>query len=219
MITMRNPINKPRIRLLAASSALALVIDFGTTCLAENPIIQTKFTADPAPMVYSNTVYLFTSHDEDNASGFIMFNWMCYSTTDMVNWTDHGIIGGVKEPYKTFKWADGNNAWAPQCIERKGRFYLYCPFPYKGRMAIGVAVSDSPTGPFADAIGKPLISRGNGGDYDPTVFIDNDGQAYLYWGGNGPCYYVKLGEDMISVSGDIQVASIDFEGTPREASY
>ena len=216
---MRNPINKPRIRLLAASSALALVIDFGTTCLAENPIIQTKFTADPAPMVYSNTVYLFTSHDEDNASGFIMFNWMCYSTTDMVNWTDHGIIGGVKEPYKTFKWADGNNAWAPQCIERKGRFYLYCPFPYKGRMAIGVAVSDSPTGPFADAIGKPLISRGNGGDYDPTVFIDNDGQAYLYWGGNGPCYYVKLGEDMISVSGDIQVASIDFEGTPREASY
>jgi beta-xylosidase len=170
-------------------------------------------------MVYGNTVYLYTSHDEDDATNFKMLNWMCYSTTDIVNWTDHGIIGGVKEPYKTFKWADGNNAWAPQCIERKGRFYLYCPFPYKGRMAIGVAVSDSPTGPFADAIGKPLISRGNGGDYDPTVFIDDDGQAYLYWGGNGPCYYVKLNEDMISVSGDIQVASIDFEGTPREASY
>ena len=75
----------------------------------------------------------------------------------MANWTDHGIAGGVREPYKTFHWADGNNAWAPQCIERKGKFYLYCPLPTKGRMAIGVAVSDSPTGPFADAIGKPLI--------------------------------------------------------------
>ena len=86
-------------------------------------------------------------------------------------------------------------------------------------MAIGVAVSDSPTGPFTDPIGKPLISRGNGGDYDPTVFIDNDGQAYLYWGGNGPCYFVKLNEDMVSYSGDIKTASIDFTGTPREASY
>ena len=65
-------------------------------------------------------------------------------------------------------------------------------------MAIGVAVSNSPYGPFVDAIGKPLISRSNPGDYDPTVFVDDDGQAYLYWGGNGPCYYVKLNEDMIS---------------------
>ena len=109
-------------------------VALGTICHADNPIIQTKFTADPAPMVYSNTVYLYTSHDEDDATGFKMFNWMCYSTTDMVNWTDHGIIGGVKEPYKTFKWADGNNAWAPQCIERNGKFYLYCPFPFKGQM-------------------------------------------------------------------------------------
>jgi arabinoxylan arabinofuranohydrolase len=216
---MTNPIKKPLIRLLVASTSLAVLTAVETTCLAENPIIQTKFTADPAPMVYSNTVYLYTSHDEDDARGFTMYNWMCYSTTDMANWTDHGIIGGVREPYKTFKWSDGNNAWAPQCIERKGKFYLYGPLPTKGRMAIGVAVSDSPTGPFTDAIGKPLISRGNGGDYDPTVFVDNDGQAYLYWGGNGPCYYVKLNEDMISYSGDIQVASIDFTGTPREASY
>ena len=216
---MTNLINKPLIRLLIASTSLAVLMAVETACLAENPIIQTKFTADPAPMVYSNTVYLYTSHDEDDARGFTMYNWMCYSTTDMANWTDHGIIGGVKEPYKTFQWSDGNNAWAPQCIERKGKFYLYCPLPTKGRMAIGVAVSDSPTGPFTDAIGKPLISRGNGGDYDPTVFVDNDGQAYLYWGGNGPCYYVKLNEDMVSYSGDIQVASIDVTGTPREASY
>ena len=193
----------------------AAVMALGTICHADNPIIQTKFTADPAPMVYSNTVYLYTSHDEDDAEGFKMFNWMCYSTTDMVNWTDHGIIGGVAPPYKTFSWADGYNAWAPQCIERNGKFYLYCPFPYKGQMVIGVAVSDSPIGPFTDPLGKPLVV----GSYDPTVFIDDDGQAYLCWGGNGPCYYAKLNEDMVSVSGDIQMASIDFTGTPPEASY
>ncbi len=206
---------KSEIHRLAVIAAVATATAVGTICHAENPIIQTKFTADPAPMAYSNTVYLYTSHDEDDATGFKMLNWMLYTSTDMVNWTDHGIVGGVREPYKTFKWADGNNAWAPQCIERKGKFYLYCPFPYKGQMVIGVAVADSPFGPFVDPLGKPLVS----GSYDPTVFIDNDGQAYLYWGGNGPCYYVKLNEDMISVSGDIHVASIDFTGTPPEASY
>ena len=212
---MKKLLNK--ICILETASVVATVVaaTLGTVCHAENPIIQTKFTADPAPMVYSNTVYLYTSHDEDDATGFKMFNWMCYSTTDMVNWTDHGIIGGVSEPYKTFKWADGHDAWAPQCVERNGKFYLYCPFPFKGQMVIGVAVADNPFGPFVDPIGKPLVT----GSYDPTVFVDNDGQAYMYWGGNGPCFYVKLNEDMISVSGETKVASIDFTGTPTEASY
>jgi arabinoxylan arabinofuranohydrolase len=186
---------------------------------AQNPIIQTKYTADPAPMVYNDTVFLYTSHDEDSAFGFEMFNWMLYTTTDMVNWTDHGIIAGVKEPYRTFTWVDGHSAWAPQCISRSGKFYLYCPTIYQGKMAIGVAVSNSPYGPFTDALGKPLVFRSNPGDYDPTVFIDDDKQAYLYWGGNGPCYYAKLNEDMISISSEIQIASIDFTGTPNEASY
>jgi hypothetical protein len=186
---------------------------------ADNPIIQTKFNADPAPMVYKDTVYLYTSHDEDDATVFHMLNWMLYTTTDMVNWTDHGIIAGVKEPYRTFTWADGHSAWAPQCIARNKKFYLYCPTIYKGKMAIGVAVSDSPYGPFTDVLGKPLVYRSNPGDYDPTVFIDDDGQAYMYWGGNGPCFYALLNEDMISISGDIHVASIDFTGTPPEASY
>jgi arabinoxylan arabinofuranohydrolase len=191
----------------------------GIKCFADNPIIQTKYTADPAPMVYNDTVFLYTGHDEDDATGFKMLNWMLYTSTDMVNWTDHGMIAGVKDPFKTFAWADGHSAWAPQCIARNGNFYLYCPTIYQGKMAIGVAVSTSPYGPFKDALGKPLISRSNSGDYDPTVFIDDDGQAYLYWGGNGPSYYAKLNEDMISISGDIQVVSIDFTGTPPEASY
>jgi arabinoxylan arabinofuranohydrolase len=186
---------------------------------AHNPIIQTKYTADPAPMVYNDTVFLYTSHDEDNAFGFEMFNWMLYTSTDMVNWTDHGIVAGVKEPHKTFAWADGHSAWAPQAIARNGKVYFYCPTIYKGKMAIGVAVADSPYGPFRDAIGKPLISRENPSDYDPSVFVDDDGQAYLYWGGNGPCFFAKLNEDMISLASEIKVASIDFTGTAPEASY
>jgi arabinoxylan arabinofuranohydrolase len=175
-----------------------------TVCLADNPIIQTNFTADPAPMVYNDTVYLYTSHDEDDATNFTMYNWMLYSSTDMVNWTDRGIIGGVKDPNKTFKWADGYNAWAPQVIPRNGKFYLYGPFPKGGHMVIGVAVADKPTGPFVDAIGAPLINNPNSTyDIDPTVFIDDDGQAYLYWGHQPPVFYVKLNQDMISYSGSI----------------
>jgi arabinoxylan arabinofuranohydrolase len=200
-------------------AVLIFMMTSAMTCYADNPIIQTKFTADPAPMVYHDTVFLYTGHDEDDATGFKMGNWMLYTSMDMVNWTDCGIIAGVQEPYRTFTWADGHSAWAPQCIARNGKFYLYCPTIYQGKMAIGVAVSTSPYGPFKDALGKPLIFRSNPGDYDPTVFVDDDGQGYLYWGGNGPCYFVKLNKDMISTSGDIQVVSIDFTGTPPEASY
>ena len=205
--------NKHGIQKLVMDAVVAVATALGTVCHAENPVVQTSFTADPAPMVYSNTVYLYTSHDEDDARGFHMLNWKCYSTTDMVNWTDHGSIASLA----TFPWARQNNdAWAPQCIERDGKFYIYCPVSQtRGGMAIGVAVSDSPFGPFTDPLGKPLVA----GSYDPTVFVDDDGQAYLYWGGNGPCYYVKLNKDMISVLGSTNVASIDFTGTPREASY
>jgi arabinoxylan arabinofuranohydrolase len=218
-IAMKKTIKKSRIRLFVACGTIFVATTFGSVSYADNPIIQTKYTADPAPMVYNDTVFLYTSHDEDNAFGFEMFNWMLYTTTDMVNWTDHGIIAGVLEPHRTFTWADGHSAWAPQCVARNGKFYLYCPTIYQGKMAIGVAVSNSPYGPFTDALEKPLIFRSNPGDYDPTVFIDDDGQAYMYWGGNGPCYYAKLKEDMISLASDIQVASIDFTGTPPEASY
>jgi arabinoxylan arabinofuranohydrolase len=165
---------------------------------AQNPIIQTRFTADPAPMVYKDTVFLYTGHDEDDAKGFKMFNWLLYTSTDMVNWTDHGSVASTK----MFGWAKENGAWATQCINRNGKFYLYCPVPQKdGRMAIGVAVSDSPYGPFTDALNKPMIANSRD-DIDPTVFIDDDGQAYLYWG-NPNAYYVKLNQDMVSYSGEI----------------
>jgi arabinoxylan arabinofuranohydrolase len=171
---------------------------------ADNPIVQTKYTADPAPMVYKDTVYLYTSHDEETSTAlgnFNMYNWMLYTSTDMANWTDHGIVAGTKAPNKTFSWAQDNGAWAPQVIERNGRFYLYAPIvSTNGTRTIAVAVADSPFGPFKDALNKGLVSTGTSDDIDPTVFIDNDGQAYLYWG-NPNCYYVKLNADMISASG------------------
>jgi arabinoxylan arabinofuranohydrolase len=167
----------------------------GKHSLAGNPVIQTSFTADPAPMVYNGTVYLYTTHDEDVTVNnfFTMHNWRCYSSTDMVNWTDHGVVASLKD----FKWSGKTNgAWAPQAIERNGKFYLYCPIHGDG---IGVLVASSPTGPFTEPLGRRLITDSENiwNDIDPTVFIDDDGQAYLYWG-NPVMFYVRLNEDMIS---------------------
>lgn len=177
---------------------LILFVVSSSSIDAQNPIIQTNYTADPAPMVYNNKLYLYTSHDEDNSTWFTMNDWRLYSTDDMVNWTDHGII--LK--YTDFKWAK-SDAWAAQCVERNGKFYMYVPLTTleNNRSAIGVAVADSPLGPFYDPLGKPLVQT-DWGDIDPTVFIDDDGQAYLYWG-NPNCYYVKLNEDMISYEGEV----------------
>ena len=164
---------------------------------AQHPIITTKYTADPAPMVYKDTVYLYTTHDEDNADNFLMKDWLLYSSTDMVNWTDHGAVASLK----SFSWVTKDNgAWAEQVVERNGKFYMYCPIHGNG---IGVLVANTPYGPFKDPIGKPLVwQKENWNDIDPTVYIDDDGQAYMYWGNPDP-YYVKLNKDMISYSGEI----------------
>ena len=162
------------------------------------PIIQTKFTADPAPIVRDGIVYLYTTHDEDDADGFKMFDWLLYTSTDMVNWRDCGAVASLKD----FEWARNkeNGAWAIQVVERNGKWYMYCPLHGNG---IGVLVADSPYGPFKDPIGKPLVwQREHWDDIDPTVWVDDDGQAYMYWG-NPNLYCVKLNEDMVSYSGGI----------------
>ncbi|MEU6037579.1 glycoside hydrolase family 43 protein [Actinomadura sp. NPDC047616] len=161
---------------------------------ADNPIIQTIYTADPAPLVHNGRVYLYTGHDEDGSTYFTMKEWRVWSSSDMVNWTDHGSPLSLS----TFGWASAD-AWAGQAVFRNGRFYWYVPVKNRatGRMAIGVAVGDSPTGPFRDALGRPLVENG---EIDPTVFIDDDGQAYMYWG-NPNLWYVRLNPDMISYSG------------------
>ncbi|RZJ84425.1 MAG: carbohydrate-binding protein, partial [Chryseobacterium sp.] len=184
---------------------LAILTILFSVCnsFAQNPIIQTNYTADPAPMVHNGIVYLYTSHDEDITvkNFFTMNDWRCYSSKDMVNWTDHGSVLS----YKAFSWSRGD-AWAGQCIYRSGKFYYYLPVNQKnGGNAIGVAISDNPTGNFKDAIGVPLLS--GFGFIDPSVFIDEDGQAYLYWG-NPELYYVKLNEDMLSYDKETGVVKV-----------
>jgi len=177
----------------------ALVALAAMTANAQNPFVQTWFTSDPAPLVHNGRMYVYTGHDEDGADFFWMQEWRVYSTEDMVNWTDHGSPLALE----SFSWAD-DRAWASQTVERNGKFYWYICAHSKisNGMAIGVAVGDSPTGPFRDAIGKPLFENGSWDHIDPTVLIDDDGQAWLMWG-NPQCYYLKLNEDMISYSGEL----------------
>ena len=125
--------------------------------LEGNPIFRDTWTADPAPLVVGDTLYVYVGHDD--AHGDQMFNiteWLCYSTKDMKTWTAHGPIMKPTD----FKWAV-RDAWASQVIEKDGKFYFYTTVqhgpPHVGK-AIGVAVSDSPTGPFIDARGTALVT-------------------------------------------------------------
>ena len=122
-------------------SLVAVVAMLPAIARADNPIVQTIYTADPAPLVHNGRVYLYTGHDEDGSTYFTMREWRVYSSADMVNWTDHGSPMSLA----TFSWADAN-AWAGQAIYRNGRFYWYVPMRNRatGRMAIGVGVSDEP---------------------------------------------------------------------------
>lgn len=167
---------------------------------AQNPVVQTSYTPDPAPFVYRDTVFLFTDHDEDDAQYFKMKDWQLYSTTDMVNWTYRGTPMSTA----TFQWAkQGDNAWAAQAVERNGKWYWYicAEDTTKHLHGIGVGVADSPTGPYIDPLKRPLVP-GDWGYIDPSVFIDDDGQAYLFWGNNG-LWYAKLNEDMISLGSEV----------------
>nr|WP_246001376.1 family 43 glycosylhydrolase [Allorhizocola rhizosphaerae] len=175
------------------TSLLCVTTFLPAVARADNPIVQTIYTADPAPLVHNGRVYLYTGHDEDGSTWFTMREWRVWSSADMVNWTDHGSPMSLS----TFSWASAD-AWAGQAIERNGKFYWYVPVRRSnGSQAIGVGVSDSPTGPFRDALGRPLIENA---EIDPSVFIDDDGQAYLYYG-NPNLWYVRLNADMISYSG------------------
>ncbi|HVK46737.1 MAG TPA: glycoside hydrolase family 43 protein [Pseudobacter sp.] len=185
----------------------------GVVSYAQNPVIQTHYTPDPAPMVYKDSVYVYTGDDIPGYGFYYMTKWRVFSSADMVNWTDHGSPISLE----SFSWAV-DRAWAAQCIHRNGKFYWYvCMQTDRNNMAIGVAVGDSPRGPFRDAIGKPLITTGSWSNIDPTAYIDDNGQAYLYWG-NGQLFYVKLNSDMISYSGsivEVPLSAASFGGVRR----
>ena len=171
------------------------------------PLFQTKFTADPSPLVVGDRLFLFTSHDaspedipdlnEKSSAGFFMYDWLLWSTTDMANWTEHGAVASLKD----FTWRSRENGgWAIQTVERNGKYYLYAPLHGHG---IGVLMANSPYGPFHDPLGKPLVwDQTNWFDIDPSVYTDEDGQAWLYWG-NPHTFYAPLNEDMISLKGEV----------------
>lgn len=181
-----------------------------------NPIVTDMFTADPCPLVHNDTLYVFTGHDEQNKTdkSFQMNDWYVFSTPDMYNYKKHGPVLSTKD----FSWV-GCCAFASHCIERDGKFYWYISARHndtttyeKEGFAIGVAVADHPTGPYKDAIGAPLIADSVKGtvplDIDPAVFIDDDGQAYLYWGSWGECRMVRLKENMVETEGGIEVVTL-----------
>lgn len=197
-----------RKQLISCLGALGLA-SAATTVLAANPIITDVLTADPAAMVHDGTVYLYTGHDEakDNKGFYEMHKWLLFTSTDMVNWKNEGSPLAVKD----FKWARGD-AWASHVVEKDGKFYFYTTVRHdesKPGFAIGVAVSDNPRGPFKDALGRALISNDmttdteiDWDDLDPAAFIDDNGEAYLFWGNTKP-RWAKLKDNMIELDGPI----------------
>jgi beta-xylosidase len=193
---------------------------------ASNPIITDAFTADPAPVVIGDTVYLYVGQDEapsDRDSRYVMNRWLCYSSKDMKTWTNHGSPLAPKD----FAWATGA-AWASQVIEKNGKYYWYVAVEHDSKhpgKAIGVAVGDSPIGPFHDARGSALVTNDmthatkiSWDDIDPTVFTDSDGTTWLYWG-NQKCYCAKLRANLTELDGPIQVVPDDQARNYTEAPW
>ena len=186
-----------------------------------NPLVRHIFTADPSARVFNDRLYVYTSHDEDDADAnqhFYMLNWHAFSTNNMTDWIDHGAIFSLDD----ISWAI-QQAWAPDCAERNGKYYFYYPVE---QTKIGVAVSDTPVGPFKAPLNKPLIDNLNKKDIvgrepiDPAIFIDDDGQAYMYFGCRD-ARIVKLKENMIELDGSIQPIIIkgNEEDTENNGGY
>ncbi|PSL52801.1 glycosyl hydrolase family 43 [Saccharothrix carnea] len=199
---------RTRHRAVKLGAALALVASAAVvpTASAANPIITDHYTADPAPLVVGNTMYIYAGRDEAPAgtTNFVMREWRVLSSTDAATWTDHGARATIA----TFPWA-GADAWASEVEPRNGKYYWYTSVNGTGAgwMDIGVAVGDSPLGPFRDAKGGPLVSdstpNSSGLNIDPTVFTDEDGQSYLYWGGYWGARAAKLKPNMIELDGPV----------------
>ncbi len=176
----------------------------------ENPIIRNVFTADPAALVYQDTVFLYVGHDV--ASGDEMFNipeWLVYSSADMLNWEYRGVAMRGAD----FSWG-GGNSWASQVIEKDGKFWFYTTTNHagNGKDAIGIAFSNTPVGPFVDARGAALVVDSmtptpgdpyDWDDIDPTAFVDDDGTTWVSWG-NLHLYLAKMKPNMTEIDGEIE---------------
>ncbi|SDN94760.1 Beta-xylosidase [Streptomyces sp. cf386] len=146
--------------------------------------------ADPDVHYLNGEYWIYPT--TDGFQGWSGTRFKAYSSKDLVHWKDHGVILDLGPDVS---WAD-KYAWAPAIAERDGKYYFY----FCAEQQIGVAVADSPAGPFKDALGKPLVAKGGslkGQMIDPAVFTDDDGTSYLYWG-NGHGYVVPFNDDMVS---------------------
>lgn len=203
------------INILSENKYLTVLLGFLTLAVggngwAQNPLIMDQFTADPSARVFGDRIYVYPSHDIYCTENNGRENWFCmpdyhvFSSADMQEWTDHGVILSQED----VPWADptANSMWAPDAIERDGKYYFYFPTRMKGASAgetgfsIGVAVADSPEGPF---IPQPEPIEGIIG-IDPNVFIDKDGQAYLYWSRN-KIYGAKLKDNMLELASEPKI--------------
>ena len=172
-----------------------------TNVFADYPLLTiVDYQADPSCLEYNGVLYSYWSDDNDNNGSYSMHHIICLSTTDLKHWTDNGQVFQVPSGAS---WA--SNCWAPAVVYNNGYFWMYFA---NGGADIGVAKSTSPTGPFTDAKGSPLITTSMPNCnvtycFDPGVLIDDDGSVYLFFGGGGVgnARVIQLGSDMISTVG------------------
>ena len=177
-----------------------LLLSVPLTTAAQNPVISGQFTADPTARVFNNKVYMYPSHDIFPPEGtrqdwFSMEDYHVFSSEDLVNWQDHGVI--VTQNKVPWVRPNSYSMWAPDCVYRNGKYYFYFPSaPAKGGgFGVGVAIADNPEGPF---IPEPEPIKGING-IDPCVLLASDGNAYIFWGA-GRC--AKLKDNMKELADD-----------------
>jgi beta-xylosidase len=180
------------------------LISFTFFCFAqENPFVRHIYTADPSAHVWADgRLYVYPSHDIDPPKGCDrMDRYHVFSTDDMVNWTDHGeILNASQVPWGR---PEGGFMWAPDCAFKNGTYYFYYPHPsgtdWNKTWKIGIATSSKPASDFKEQ-GYLQIQGDQFAMIDPCVFVDNDGQAYFYYGGGGKCKAAKLKDNMIELA-------------------
>ena len=198
--------NRPFITLIITAVITVAITSCHTarkTKLGPNPFITHMYTADPSGHVWNDgRLYVYASHDIDPPKGCdLMDQYHVFSTADLRHWTDHGEI--VRASQVPWGRPEGGFMWAPDCAYKNGNYYFYFPHPSESNVSpswkVGIAVSDSPASGFT-VLDKPLEGAGGWDMIDPAVFIDDDGQAYFYYGGGSHCYGARLQENMTHTS-------------------
>lgn len=175
--------------------------------LGSNPFITHIYTADPSGHVWDDgRLYVYASHDVDPPRGCdLMDKYHVFSTPDLKTWEDHGEILSSDD----VKWGrpEGGFMWAPDCAYKNGTYYFYFPHPsgsdWNATWKVGVATSKAPAKGFV-AMDKPIEGVGGFAMIDPAVFVDDDGQAYFYYGGGGKCMAAPLKDNMVELAAPLK---------------